>query len=205
MNQTISQFAIKYELRKIINRELLVDPSMDFRQPKVVASFLQHLQYLPNEKHFSLFLDRGGRCLGTLEHNSGSETAVMYSISEVMSCAILSGAQLVTFVHNHCTHLIDGELEFSKEDIEVIDKFTWMLGVFGKKLHDSIIISSDRFTSYQMQLEEKKRRDKMSAYERGDLVLLSEEIEIAEGHGILQEEENSTSTTAPDTTMHRVL
>jgi DNA repair protein RadC len=196
MDQTISQFAIKYELRKIINRELLVDPSMDFRSPKVCASFLHHLQYLPNEKHFCLFLDHAGRCLGTLEY-SGSETAVMYPISEVMSCAILSGARLVVFVHNHPTHLIDGELEFSKEDIEVIAQFTWMLGVFGIKLHDSILISSDRFTSYQMQLEEKIRRDKMSAYERGDLVLLSAEIEIEEGHGILQ--------TEPDTTMHRVL
>lgn len=202
MDQAISQFAIKYELRKIINRELLIDPSLDFRSPKVCASFLHHLQYLPNEKHFCLFLDHAGRCLGTLEY-SGSETAVMYPISEVAACAILSGAKLVVFAHNHPTHLIDGELEFSAEDLKTIDNFTWMLGVFGIKLFDSILISSNRFTSYQMQSEEKKRREKMSAYERGDLVLLSEEIE--EGHSILQEEDNSTSTAAPDTTMHRVL
>jgi DNA repair protein RadC len=179
MPSDISRFAVRYELRKIINYDLLVDPAMDFRHPKVCASFLQHLQHTPNEKHFAIFLDAGGHCLGTLEY-SGSETTVHIPIGEVSACAILSGARLVVFVHNHPTHLIDGELEFSKSDLDVIEKFEWMLGVFGIKLHDSIIISSDRYTSHQMQIDEKKNREKMTPYQRGDLVLISEELPTAE-------------------------
>lgn len=175
MPADVSTFAIKYELRKIINRELLVDPTMDFRNPKVCASFLRHLSYLSKEKLFCLFLDHGGRCLGTLEY-SGSETSCVAPINEVAECALLSGARLVVLVHNHPTHLIDGELEFSTNDLKAIDDFTWALATFGIKFHDSIIISSDRFTSHKMQLAEKIRRESLTAYQRGDLVLVSEDI-----------------------------
>lgn len=175
MAADVKQFGVEYELRKIINRDILIDPQLDFRNQKVCVSFLRHLQYLPNEKHFVLFLDHAGRCLGTLKY-SGSETQVHIPISEVAACAILSGAKLIVFVHNHPTHLIDGELEFSKADLSGIDEFTWMLGVFGIKFHDSIILSSNRFTSYQMQLEAKKRKDELTAYQRGDLILITEEL-----------------------------
>ena len=189
MTADVKQFAIKYELRKLVNRDLLIDPSMDFRDPKMVASFLQHLQFLPHERQLILFLDHAGRCLGTLEYR-GSETSVHVPIGEIAACAILSGAKRLVLAHNHPTHLIDGELEFSEADLSVIEEFTWMLGVLGIKLHDSIIISANRFTSYQMQLQEKKRKDELTAYQRGDLILVTEELPEIKPEAETQQNEN---------------
>ena len=169
-------FAVSFELILGLDRDRLIDPNLDFRDPKTVAYFFRDLKYLSYEQVFFLFLNDHGNCLGHIGYR-GAEHECSVVLREVVSAALLSGATIVIDIHNHPSVFIDGQLKFSPSDIAIFDKLKWMFAVFRIKFSDMILISGDCFTSYQAQKEEAERLKKLDAYQKGDLAVVENALE----------------------------
>ncbi len=168
-------FAVNFELVRLVDHSKIIDPTLDFREPKTVAGFFQHMRILAYEKVVFAFLNEHGNCLGTIAYRGGEHHCSIV-LREIVAAALLSGAKAVVNIHNHISVYVDGNLNFSQADIDVFDQLHWQLSIFQIDFLDMVLISANYFTSYREQQAEAERKKKLNSYQRGALLETSHEL-----------------------------
>jgi DNA repair protein RadC len=115
------------------------------RSPEDVAAFMSPaLRDLNQEEFHVLVLDAQNGVREDVRLTSGTLNSSLVHPREVFKAAIDHRAAAVIVVHNHPS----GNLEPSREDIEITRQLVESGKVVGIPLHDHLIISSQGFTSF---------------------------------------------------------
>ena len=163
-------FAVKLKLIREVDYSRTIDETLDFRDPKTVATFFKPLSELAHETAVVCFCNFVGQPIGFMEFSSRDERRVQMNPRAICAAAILSNCEIVILCHNHVSHLIGGHCLFSKSDIWLAKALTTWLKMFQIEFYDSVLISGGAYTSVNMQASEKNKRENCDPYELGDLV-----------------------------------
>ena len=111
--------------------------------PEDVAALCEPLQYRDREIFWSLYLDARNQISGVEEVALGILNAALVHPREIYKGAILSNASGLIMVHNHPS----GNVEPSREDLEVTERLRKAGDLLGIKLLDHIIIGYQGYRS----------------------------------------------------------
>lgn len=115
------------------------------RSPEDVARFMvPRLRDLSSEVFYVLVLDSKNGLKGDVRITSGTLNASLVHPREVFKVAIDYLAASIIVVHNHPS----GNLEPSREDIEITRQLVEAGKVVGIPLHDHLVVAGDGFTSF---------------------------------------------------------
>ena len=114
------------------------------KSPDDVARFMiPKLRHLSNEEFYVLVLDAHNGLREEIRLTSGTLNASLVHPREVFKVAIDHRAAAVIVVHNHPS----GNLEPSREDIEITRQLADAGKIIGIPLHDHVIVAGGGFTS----------------------------------------------------------
>lgn len=114
------------------------------KSPEDVARFMiPKMRHLTNEEFYVLILDAHNGLREEVRLTSGTLNASLVHPREVFKAAIDHRAAAVIVVHNHPS----GNLEPSREDIEITRQLADAGRIIGIPLHDHLIVTAGGFTS----------------------------------------------------------
>jgi DNA repair protein RadC len=114
------------------------------RSPEDVAQLMiPKMRHLTSEEFYVLVLDAKNGLREEIRLSLGTLNASLVHPREVFKTAIDHRAAAVIVVHNHPS----GNLEPSREDIEITRQLAEAGKIIGIPLHDHVIVSADGFTS----------------------------------------------------------
>lgn len=90
-----------------------------------------------------IYLSNSHQVLAMQRHTVGSTVGTIYDIKQLLFTALKLNAHALIIAHNHPS----GNLTPSTQDIEMTRKVETAFNLVGIKLIDSIILTSDSFTS----------------------------------------------------------
>jgi len=128
--------------RRVEERRL--EEKLIVRSPDDVARFMiPRMRHLTNEEFYVLILDAQNGLREEVRLTSGTLNASLVHPREVFKAAIDHRAAAVVVVHNHPS----GNLEPSREDIEITRQLAEAGKIVGIPLHDHLIVTPAGFTS----------------------------------------------------------
>lgn len=114
------------------------------KSPEDVANFMiPKMRHLSNEEFYVLVLDAQNGLKEEIRLTSGTLNASLVHPREVFKVAIDHRAAAIVVVHNHPS----GNLDPSREDLEITRQLADAGKIIGIPLHDHLIIGADGFTS----------------------------------------------------------
>jgi DNA repair protein RadC len=120
------------------------DTKLIVRSPEDVARFMiPKMRHLSNEEFYVLILDSQNGLKEEVRLTLGTLNASLVHPREVYKAAIDMRAAAIIVVHNHPS----GNLEPSREDVEITRQLTEAGKIVGIPLHDHLIITAGGFTS----------------------------------------------------------
>lgn len=120
------------------------DEKLIVRSPDDVARFMiPKMRHLSNEEFVVLVLDAQNGLREEVKLTSGTLNASLVHPREVFKAAIDHRAAAIIVVHNHPS----GNLEPSREDIEITHQLVEAGKIIGIPLHDHLIVATNGFTS----------------------------------------------------------
>jgi DNA repair protein RadC len=120
------------------------DEKLIVRSPEDVARFMiPRMRHLTGEEFYVLVLDAHNGLREETRLTTGTLNASLVHPREVFKVAIDQRAAAVIVVHNHPS----GNLEPSREDIEITRQLAEAGKIIGIPLHDHLIITSSGYTS----------------------------------------------------------
>jgi len=120
------------------------DEKLIVRSPDDVAQFMiPKMRHLSNEEFVVLILDAQNGLREEVKLTSGTLNASLVHPREVFKAAIDHRAAAIIVVHNHPS----GNLEPSREDIEITHQLVEAGKIIGIPLHDHVIVATGGFTS----------------------------------------------------------
>jgi len=134
-----------FEIAKRIAKSDLKEKQIKIESPKDVFDiFNQELSHLDVEKFYLLILNSSNYVKKKIEISSGTLNASLISPREIFKPAIDSKAANIILVHNHPS----GNLEPSREDINVTKQIVEAGKILEIHVLDHIIIANNQFTSF---------------------------------------------------------
>lgn len=112
-----------------------------------VDEMLQNLDY--KELFYAIYLNQDNRVLACHKISEGSVNCSHVDIKFIMQGAIMTNASALIICHNHPS----GNLRPSKEDIKLTKRVRECSEMFGVRMLDSIVISSDGYYSLSDNLD----------------------------------------------------
>jgi DNA repair protein RadC len=91
----------------------------------------------------SILLNGMNAVIGIETVSTGGLNSCIVSLREVFKSAILANAAAIVLCHNH----VSGNLEPSKEDLEIIQKMVEVGELLGITVHDHLIVSHEGYRS----------------------------------------------------------
>jgi len=92
-----------------------------------------------NEEFVAIYLNRANQVLGVYKHSSGTESACLVSIKQLLAVGLKSNASSFIISHNHPS----SNLMPSKQDLELTKKVKAASDICELKLLDHLIIRSE--------------------------------------------------------------
>ena len=92
-----------------------------------------------NEEFVAIYLNRANQVLGVYKHSSGTESACLVSVKQLLAVGLKSNASSFIIAHNHPS----SNLKPSNQDIELTKKIKAASDVCELKLLDHLIIRSE--------------------------------------------------------------
>lgn len=130
-----------------IGRRIQAEPftaKQAIRSPQDVASlYIPKLRGIRKEQFHVLLLNTANRIFRETLVSEGSLSASIVHPREVFRLAVIESAASIIVLHNHPS----GNLEPSREDIEVTKQLVEAGTVLGISVHDHIIIAGESFVS----------------------------------------------------------
>ena len=139
LKSIVSDFGVRVELV----RHPTATRKIQIRGPGDVAEIFEPLQYRDREVFWSLYLDSRHYVSGAEEVGVGTLNSSLVHPREVYKGAILSNAAGLIVAHNHPS----GELDPSKEDLEITERLVSAGELLGIQLLDHLILGGGRYTS----------------------------------------------------------
>lgn len=116
-----------------------------FNSPQAVAEYLQEKLGREKKEHFIILcLDAANHLIKVSTVSVGTLNANLIHPREVFQEAILNHAAKIILAHNHPS----GNLEPSKEDMQITEKLAGSARILDIKLEDHLIISKDGYFSF---------------------------------------------------------
>ena len=92
-----------------------------------------------NEEFVAIYLNRANQVLGVYKHSSGTESACLVSVKQLLAVGLKSNASSFIIAHNHPS----SNLKPSSQDIELTKKIKAASDICELKLLDHLIIRSE--------------------------------------------------------------
>jgi len=92
-----------------------------------------------NEEFVAIYLNRANQVLGVYKHSSGTESACLVSIKQLLAVGLKSNASSFIIAHNHPS----SNIKPSSQDVELTKKVKAASDVCELKLLDHLIIRSE--------------------------------------------------------------
>lgn len=132
-----------------LGRRFLLEESSVVKTPIVTARqifelMIPRLKGLPHEECWILLLNDHGYLVGKSRVSSGGGNMTVIDVRQIIRRALDKGASGLILVHNHPT----GNPTPSKADIRQTDALRGGLSAVGLALLDHVVISDDRFFSF---------------------------------------------------------
>lgn len=125
-----------YKVMVVHDSSLLVEPMI--HTPEDAARVVQkHLQGVDREHFVGLYLSASNRLIAVHTVSVGTLNSSMVHPREVFKLALLLSAASVIVSHNHPS----GNLEPSREDIEITRQLAEAGKILGIPLHDHVIVN----------------------------------------------------------------
>ena len=143
--QYVKELRIQYVKRPIPRDSL---PSTPVSSPEEAAAFFIHiLGKEPIERLMALFLNTRNEAVAFRQIAQGTVDHCAAYPAEIARGALLSNAVSVILAHNHPS----GNVDPSPQDIALARKVKDTLKVLDLRLHDSMIVTDDKWSSLREQ------------------------------------------------------
>lgn len=122
---------------------------IDLRSATSVIEFISSkIRHAQQEVLYILFLDIKNRLIRDLEFSRGDIAYVPLFPRQIVKAALSLGASGIVMAHNHTS----GDVNPSKQDIDLTKKLRRALELFDISLHDHLIIGNGTFASMRSEL-----------------------------------------------------
>lgn len=143
-NAKAIKLAAAFEISRRVQSQPF-DSSKQIRTPEDIAAiFIPRLREERIEKFYAILLNSANQAFRIVVVSQGTLNASVVHAREVFRIAIIESAASVILLHNHPS----GNLEPSKEDIEITKKLVEAGKMIDIKVLDHIIIGGSGFTSF---------------------------------------------------------
>ena len=137
-----------FELARRLAAELPED-ELTIRTPETVARMmLPHLQNLPHEECWVLYLNRGRRLIGKEKVSVGGLGSTIIDIKIIVKKAVDRLASGIILIHNHPS----GNPHPGEQDVRQTDALKKAAAVFDIELLDHVIIGKKKYYSFSDEL-----------------------------------------------------
>lgn len=128
----------------MVCREPGAHPRRTISDPETAAAmvreFLAATCSQDDREHFILFaLDTQNQVLSAHMLSTGTQSASLVGVRELMRVVLLSGAAAILIAHNHPS----GKPEPSREDLRLTKEIKAACALFDIRLHDHIVVGDD--------------------------------------------------------------
>jgi DNA repair protein RadC len=106
--------------------------------------FIRYMSDLPHEEFWIAFLNRGNRIIEKNILSKGGVSGTITDVRMIMKRAVEVLASSIILCHNHPS----GNLNYSKEDLQVTRKISEAASFFDVKLLDHIIVAGNKYFSF---------------------------------------------------------
>lgn len=103
--------------------------------------FLEHQIYY-KEVFMVLYLDKANKALGVHKHSSGTDTATIVSVKQVLAIGLKVNASGIILAHNHPS----GNLSPSSQDIQLTSHMKEAAKLFDIQVLDHLIINAGYYS-----------------------------------------------------------
>lgn len=138
-----------YRLNQIAEIKVMYDPLLKMDQRTKITTSHDANQLLRsiwnwdtmnfNEEFVAIYLNRANHVLGVYKHSSGTESACIVSVKQLLAVGFKSNASSFIIAHNHPS----SNLKPSQQDLELTKKIKAASDVCELKLLDHLIIRSE--------------------------------------------------------------
>ena len=108
-----------------------------------MPEFMQNIEY--KELFYAIHMNTAGIILSVQKIAEGTTNCVMVDIKHIFQGAILQNVSEMIVCHNHPS----GNIQPSPGDFDITDKINSACHLFGIRLKDSMIITSEDFYSFR--------------------------------------------------------
>ena len=131
-----------------VSHNVNIDNSIPFNAPNKIFELFNLLDLNPDTEIFKIFyFSNNLKLLGFNDYRCGGIAECAVNIRDIIKYTILTGANNIILAHNHPS----GNLEISKEDLNITKKLNSACDIFNINLLDHIVIdcNSKQFKSFK--------------------------------------------------------